>query len=285
MSCKDLGKGDCEGWLYKRRDKGHGIFHKSHWKRHWCVLKEFNFFYYKDDEALKAEGVLHLPAFQVSPVDASEMGTKKFAFKIHNLGTSFYFASERQDDMSKWMNKLQLAAISYKDSVGGLRRPEQRTEEYYSESEEDEDDSRSSSRCSTPSNLSFEVQSPAHLHGAEVGSSGLKLPYNDLSASATDITKLMRRISNEGVDIVDGKDKNARRRTALMSKGLEEVEPPELLKLKRLQSLQRTLKDKEKELEELQSVLSASSPERLHTLRERLTPQTSPVKESSGDSD
>ena len=28
-------------------------------------------------QALKAEGVLHLPAFQVSPVDASEMGTKK----------------------------------------------------------------------------------------------------------------------------------------------------------------------------------------------------------------
>ena len=70
----------------------------------------------------------------------------------------------------------------------------------------------------------------------------MKLPYNDLSASSTDITKLMRRISNEGVDIVDGKDKNARRRTALISKGVEEVESPELLKLKRLQSLQRTLK-------------------------------------------
>ena len=46
------------------------------------------------------------------------------------------------------------------------------SEEYYSESEEDEDDSRSSSRCSTPSNLSFEVQSPPQVHGADVGSSG-----------------------------------------------------------------------------------------------------------------
>ena len=50
VSCKDLGTGDCEGWLYKRRDRSHGLFHKRHWKRHWCILKGFDFFYYKDDE-------------------------------------------------------------------------------------------------------------------------------------------------------------------------------------------------------------------------------------------
>ena len=70
----------------------------------------------------------------------------------------------------------------------------------------------------------------------------MKLPTADLSASSVDITKLMRRISNEGVDIVGGMDKNARRRTALISKSAVEVESEEMLKLKRLKSLQRTLK-------------------------------------------
>ena len=69
---------------------------------------------------------------------------------------------------------------------------------------------------------------------------GLKLPESDMSASSVDLTKVMRKISNEGVDIVGGQDKNARRRTALVSHS-EDEESPEMLKLKRLKSLQRTL--------------------------------------------
>lgn len=109
VSCKDLGTGDCQGWLYKKRDKGG--FMASHWAKRWCVIKEYNMYFYCDQEDLKAEGVLHLPAFQVSP--ATGVKTQKFAFKVHNLGTSFIFASERQDDMKNWMNMLGLAAINY----------------------------------------------------------------------------------------------------------------------------------------------------------------------------
>ena len=57
-----------------------------------------------------------------------------------------------------------------------------------------------------------------------------------------DLTKVMRRINNEGFDVVGGQDKNARRRTALVSRISVEEESPEVLKLKRLKSLQRTLK-------------------------------------------
>eukprot|EP00106_Octopus_bimaculoides_P000170 XP_014767612.1 PREDICTED: uncharacterized protein LOC106867287 [Octopus bimaculoides] len=97
ISCKDLGRGDCEGWLYKKKQSA-GPLGKN-WKKRWCVLKESNMFHYKRNDDLKAEGVIHLPAFKVSP--APEMKSKKFAFKVHNAGTTFYFASERQDDMSK----------------------------------------------------------------------------------------------------------------------------------------------------------------------------------------
>ncbi|XP_025099133.1 connector enhancer of kinase suppressor of ras 2-like [Pomacea canaliculata] len=149
VSCKDLGKGDCEGWLYKRKEKDRVL--AKHWSKRWCVLKDLNLYYYKDKNDLKAEGVIYLPAFQVSPVPT--LKTKKFlpedvnsAFKVHNSGTAFYFASERQDDMSKWMNKMGLAAISFDTSnmvtTGGFIKPEPRSNHlgmaniYYSESEE-----------------------------------------------------------------------------------------------------------------------------------------------------
>ncbi|XP_055954437.1 uncharacterized protein LOC126811158 isoform X2 [Patella vulgata] len=38
ISCKDLGKGDCEGWLYKRKTKDRGPLTKN-WVKRWCVSK------------------------------------------------------------------------------------------------------------------------------------------------------------------------------------------------------------------------------------------------------
>ncbi|KAK7500180.1 hypothetical protein BaRGS_00008727 [Batillaria attramentaria] len=73
VSCKDLGKGDCEGWLYKRKEKDRVL--AKHWNKRWCVLKNANLYYYKDKSDLKAEGVIFMPAFQVSP--APTLKTKK----------------------------------------------------------------------------------------------------------------------------------------------------------------------------------------------------------------
>lgn len=48
VSCKDLGKGDCEGWLYKRKKTG-GLL-SSKWHKRWFVLKNYNLYYYKHQE-------------------------------------------------------------------------------------------------------------------------------------------------------------------------------------------------------------------------------------------
>ena len=48
VSCKDLGEGDCEGFLYKRKQK-QGIL-SSHWLKRWCVLKQYNLFFFKSKE-------------------------------------------------------------------------------------------------------------------------------------------------------------------------------------------------------------------------------------------
>ncbi|KAK3609147.1 hypothetical protein CHS0354_032674 [Potamilus streckersoni] len=245
ISCKDLGKGDCEGWLLKHRDKGGGRLSKK-WKKRWFVLKHYDLFYYKQQEDQKAEGVIHLPAFQVSPVNASELRTKKdgdYAFKIHNAGTTFYLASDRPQDRSKWMNKLGLASITFRDKnpePGVMQRPDpsrykgtDASNEYFSESSDDED--------------------------VEV------VPKKD--DSQDDLTKLYRNLQDHDLSI-DGKNRNEQRRRTLSQGGEDTLFSLGIDKIKKIKSLQRTLKAKEKELQELEDLMAKMTPEKLKQFKE-----------------
>ncbi|XP_062595057.1 connector enhancer of kinase suppressor of ras 2-like isoform X1 [Saccostrea cucullata] len=242
VSCKDLGTGDCEGWLYKKRDKGG--FMSGHWVKRWCVIKQYNMYFYRDVEDLKAEGVLHLPAFQVSP--APEVKTKKFAFKIHNAGTSFVFASERQEDMKKWMNKMGLAAISF-SPPRVIKQDQTKTNEYYSESS---DEDFHPSTASSMESLNSVGQSTENM----ITSSG------EISRSAGDLTRLMDNIHKEQLTF-DGKDKRKQRTSAILpQEGLsDEMSADGIEKLKRKHSLMRTLKAKELELQELENLLKSEN--------------------------
>ena len=44
ISCKDLGHGDCEGWLWKKKD-AKGYFTQK-WKKYWFILKESSLYWY-----------------------------------------------------------------------------------------------------------------------------------------------------------------------------------------------------------------------------------------------
>lgn len=47
VSVKDLGLGDCEGWLYKRKEsKG---FLGWRWKKFWFVLKKCSLYWYTSE--------------------------------------------------------------------------------------------------------------------------------------------------------------------------------------------------------------------------------------------
>uniref|UniRef100_T1IM37 Connector enhancer of kinase suppressor of ras 2 n=1 Tax=Strigamia maritima TaxID=126957 RepID=T1IM37_STRMM len=144
VSCKDLGMGDCQGWLYKRKEI-RGIFSGHSWIKRWCVLKNHNFYCFVEKDDLKAESLIYLPGFNVSP--AAEIKTKKHSFKVYHTGTTFYYASDSQRDMSKWMNKMGLAAIAYDASkaviTSGFVRPEDSVgveNLYYSETEYDSEE-------------------------------------------------------------------------------------------------------------------------------------------------
>ncbi|KAG9341672.1 hypothetical protein JZ751_018736 [Albula glossodonta] len=79
ISCKDLGHGDCEGWLWKKKD-AKGYFTQK-WKKYWFILKDSSLY---------------------------------CAFKAcHPKIKSFFFATDCLEEMNRWMNRLGLAAIGY----------------------------------------------------------------------------------------------------------------------------------------------------------------------------
>ncbi|XP_078667749.1 uncharacterized protein LOC144909572 isoform X2 [Branchiostoma floridae x Branchiostoma belcheri] len=111
MSCKDLGTGDCQGWLWKKKDQKKLFGLK--WKKLWFVLKKFSLYYYAGPDALKAEGIINLPEYSVVYATDTECG-RKFGIKAsHSEIKTFFFATDSKEDRDRWLNKLHLASIQY----------------------------------------------------------------------------------------------------------------------------------------------------------------------------
>ncbi|XP_053566960.1 interactor protein for cytohesin exchange factors 1 isoform X2 [Bombina bombina] len=128
ISCKDLGNADCQGWMYKKKEKA---FLGNKWKKIWAVLKGSCLYWYTNQLAEKAEGFVNLPDFIVNPAVECK---KKNAIKISNPKVkTFYFAAENREEMNKWLNKLGLAVIIHPED-------EKKEEECWSESEQDDQD-------------------------------------------------------------------------------------------------------------------------------------------------
>uniref|UniRef100_A0A672MKY0 Connector enhancer of kinase suppressor of ras 2-like n=1 Tax=Sinocyclocheilus grahami TaxID=75366 RepID=A0A672MKY0_SINGR len=109
IACKDLGHGDCEGWLWKKKDAT-GYFTQK-WKKYWFVLKDSNLYWYTNQNDEKAEGFITLPEFRI---DRAIECRRKHAFKAcHPKIKSFFFATDHLEEMNRWMNRLGLAAIDY----------------------------------------------------------------------------------------------------------------------------------------------------------------------------
>uniref|UniRef100_A0A8C6M1W5 Connector enhancer of kinase suppressor of Ras 2a n=1 Tax=Nothobranchius furzeri TaxID=105023 RepID=A0A8C6M1W5_NOTFU len=140
VSCKALGRGDCEGWLWRKRD-AKGYFSQK-WKKYWFVLKDNCLYWYINEEDEKAEGFVSLPEFKI---DRASECRKKYAFKAcHPKVKSFYFAADGVDDMNRWLSRLNMAAVGYAE-----RERQRQEQDYWSESEH-EDDTTSSPKQDSP---------------------------------------------------------------------------------------------------------------------------------------
>ncbi|XP_031135996.1 connector enhancer of kinase suppressor of ras 2 isoform X4 [Sander lucioperca] len=145
ISCKDLGHGDCEGWLWKKKD-AKGYFTQK-WRKYWFILKESCLYWYTNQNDEKAEGFISLPEFRI---DRAIECRRKYAFKAcHPKIKSFFFATDCLEEMNRWMNRLGLAAIGYTPD-DKVPRPD---EDYWSESDQDEVDGSMTLKQEGPSSL------------------------------------------------------------------------------------------------------------------------------------
>uniref|UniRef100_A0A8C9W094 Connector enhancer of kinase suppressor of Ras 2 n=1 Tax=Scleropages formosus TaxID=113540 RepID=A0A8C9W094_SCLFO len=145
ISCKDLGRGDCEGWLWKKRDVKSYFSHK--WKKYWFVLKDSCLYWYLDEEDEKAEGFVSLPEFKI---DRASECRKKYAFKAcHPKIKSFYFAADSVDDMNRWLSRLNMGAVGFAERER-IRQEQGERAEYWSESEHEDNETPSTPKQGSP---------------------------------------------------------------------------------------------------------------------------------------
>ncbi|XP_068572386.1 connector enhancer of kinase suppressor of ras 2-like isoform X5 [Cebidichthys violaceus] len=129
ISCRDLGQGDCEGWLWKKKDAK--TYFSQKWKKYWFILKDTCLYWYMNEEDEKAEGFVSLPEFKI---DRATECRRKYAFKAcHPKIKTFYFAAENVDDMSRWLSRLSMAVAGYSE-----QEKIRQDQDYWSESDHED---------------------------------------------------------------------------------------------------------------------------------------------------
>uniref|UniRef100_A0A674MNP8 Connector enhancer of kinase suppressor of Ras 2 n=1 Tax=Takifugu rubripes TaxID=31033 RepID=A0A674MNP8_TAKRU len=144
ISCRDLGQGDCEGWLWKKKDAK--TYFSQKWKKYWFILKDTCLYWYMNEEDEKAEGFVSLPEFKI---DRATECRRKYAFKAcHPKIKTFYFAAENVDDMSRWLSRLSMAVAGYSEQEKICQ--DQGEIKYWSESDHEDMEMPSMSKQDSP---------------------------------------------------------------------------------------------------------------------------------------
>ncbi|XP_069751559.1 connector enhancer of kinase suppressor of ras 1 isoform X2 [Narcine bancroftii] len=132
ISCRDLGLGECYGWLWKKKE--HFRFMSQKWKRCWFILKGHTLYWYNSENDEKAEGLIKLSSYSV---EAAGEHKRKFVFQLcHRKFKSFVFSADNVDEMRKWINSLIGVIQKHKTE----KNVENKEEDCWSETETEECD-------------------------------------------------------------------------------------------------------------------------------------------------
>lgn len=139
VSCRELGRPDCDGWLWKKRRES-GVFVTHKWQRFWFVLKGPALYWYTTQQDDKAEGFIDISSYNIESAGEHK---RKYVFKMcHSRFQNFFFAADHVSDMSKWINCLITAIQKHKK----LQTGPSCEEECYSETESESERSPSPGR-------------------------------------------------------------------------------------------------------------------------------------------
>uniref|UniRef100_A0AAZ3R7I3 Connector enhancer of kinase suppressor of Ras 1 n=1 Tax=Oncorhynchus tshawytscha TaxID=74940 RepID=A0AAZ3R7I3_ONCTS len=232
VSCRELCRPECDGWLWKKR-KESSVFMTQKWQRFWFVLKGPSLYWYTSQQEEKAEGLVKISSYNIEGAGEHK---RKYVFQMcHQRFQTFFFAAENVNDMTKWINCLISAIQKHKKFHKG---PPDSEEDCYSETEsEDEGSSPSPHR-----NKIYTVRRTTHKH--------MHSPEDEMGV-------LFHRLNEGGVSLI-GSDKLTTHDHFRKSFIRRNKNPVINEKAHTLRVLQSTLKDKEAELQLINKVLEDS---------------------------
>ncbi|XP_030320215.1 connector enhancer of kinase suppressor of ras 1 isoform X2 [Calypte anna] len=256
VSCRDLGRVDCDGWLLKKKD--HVGFMAQKWKRCWFVLKGHTLYWYHHPSDEKAAGLINVATYDL---ESTREQKKKYVFQLsHQRYKPFIFAAETLSDLSMWVSHLITAKTKY--SLANQSVPD-REEDCYSETEaEDPDDESPRHGCDSPKRR---LQNPLEraqlfLAGSEPSSTasspqGSPRPCSPIDPSGEDLESLMQCLKQGGLSLT-GQQRFLTQEQCRKSFIRRNKNPHINEKVHTVRALQSTLKAKLVELQALEQLLS-----------------------------
>ncbi|XP_065553834.1 connector enhancer of kinase suppressor of ras 1 [Lathamus discolor] len=248
VSCRDLGRVDCDGWLLKKKD--HVGFMAQKWKRCWFVLKGHTLYWYHHPNDEKAAGLVNVATYDL---ESTREQKKKYVFQLcHQRYKPFIFAAETLADLSMWVSHLITAKTKY--TLAHQLVPD-REEDCYSETEaEDPDDESPRPGCDLPRKRLQNAPEKAQLLPA-CSEPGSPQPCTSTEPSGEDLECLMQCLKQGGVSLM-GRQQVLTQEQYRKSFIRRSKNPLINAKVHAVRALQSTLKAKLAELQALEQVLS-----------------------------
>ncbi|KAM9213901.1 connector enhancer of kinase suppressor of ras 1 [Leptosomus discolor] len=256
VSCRDLGRVDCDGWLLKKKD--HVGFMAQKWKRCWFVLKGNTLYWYHHPNDEKAVGLINVATYDL---ESTREQKKKYVFQLsHQRYKPFVFAAETLADLSMWVSHLITAKTKY--ALAHQSVPD-REEDCYSETEaEDPDDESPRHGCDSPKKRLQNTPEKAQLFPASSEPSsaasspqGSPRPCSPMDPTGEDLECLMRCLKQGGVSLI-GRQRFLTQEQCRKSFVRRNKNPRINEKVHAVRALQSTLKAKLVELQALEQLLS-----------------------------
>ncbi|NXO86191.1 CNKR1 kinase, partial [Sitta europaea] len=251
VSCRDLGRVDCDGWLLKKKD--HVGFMAQKWKRCWLVLKGHTLYWYNHPNDEKAAGLINVATYNL---ESTREQKKKYVFQLcHQTYKPFVFAAETLADLSMWVSHLVTAKMKY--TLAHQAVPD-KEEDCYSETEaEDPDDESPRHGSDSPRKRLQNTPEKAQLSPAS-SPQGSPRPCSPMEPAGEDLESLMLCLRQGGVSLM-GQRRVLTQEQCRKSFLRRNKNPHINERVHAVRALQSTLKAKLAELQALEQLLGEAA--------------------------
>ncbi|XP_058675827.1 connector enhancer of kinase suppressor of ras 1 [Ammospiza caudacuta] len=251
VSCRDLGRADCDGWLLKKKE--HVAFMAQKWKRCWVVLKGHTLYWYNHPNDERAAGLINVATYNL---ESTREQKKKYVFQLcHQTYKPFVFAAETLADLSMWVSHLVTAKT--KHTLAQQAVPD-KEEDCYSETEAEDPDDEAPRHGSDPARKRLQnSQEKAQL---SPGSSpqGSPRPCSPSEPGGEELASLARCLRQGGLSLTG--QRRALTQEQCRKSFLRRNRNPHINeRVHAVRALQSTLKAKLAELQALEQLLGEAA--------------------------